>query len=124
MAYWGQVQTARDDFELKAAEIVTGTISPNGAANKAYSLKTIFTERLSTNFANAFALNNLTVNAHVTINKSNLLSLLADKSNDTITIVEYAKALFPEDPAIKDIDIKIIPANKANSADVKGRAAD
>jgi hypothetical protein len=127
LAYWGQVQKARDDFELKAAEIVMSAITPYGAANKADALKKIFPNRLSSDFGEAFDPTNMSVHAPVkfnTVDKAELLKLLADKSKDTREIVEFAKALFPQDTTVNTLEIDSLPANKANSADARNSAAD
>ena len=51
---WSLDVSSKTNFEIKAAEIVINSNSPDEAANKAIALKKIFPNRLPSNFADAF----------------------------------------------------------------------
>jgi len=122
LAYWGQVQKSRDNFALKSAEIVMKAPNQWAAGNKAYALRTIFSNKLPENFSDSFNPDDLPYHAPVDpvkIDRSNLLHLLVQNPSDTEAIIEFAKVLFPEDPFIKKMSQNILPADKANVADAK-----
>lgn len=100
LTVWGQVQKARDDFALKAAEIVMNATGPRAAANKADALKQIFHDRLPPQFAESFDPEKLRWKGTDAMNKAELLRLLAEKSENSGEIISFWKALFPSDPAL------------------------
>lgn len=51
---WSMDVNSKINFEMKAAEIVMNSNSPDEAANKAIALKKLFPNRLPSNFADAF----------------------------------------------------------------------
>jgi hypothetical protein len=96
-----QNEQAKSQFEIKAAEIVLQTRSPEEASDKAKALKSLFPNRLPENFAESFDPTKLaSYSPDIISEKLELLKLLeGKKAPEMKRIVELWTILYPEDQA-------------------------
>ncbi|HEX6699533.1 MAG TPA: hypothetical protein VF101_02275 [Gaiellaceae bacterium] len=100
---------AKDDFELKAAEIVMDATGPYEARARAVALREIFPDRLGDHFGGAFdpehATNRATFNRDQNVaSKKELLNLIAAHPDERSQLIATWKRLFPDDVWIRDLE--------------------
>lgn len=101
LGYWGQYQKSRDDFALKAAEILLQGDNPIVTKNKATALQTLFPDHLPIDFAESFDPDNYTGEGDTLPSQKELIKLMASKPENAAQILSMWQAMFPEDDWIK-----------------------
>jgi hypothetical protein len=107
IAVWGQYQKARDDFALKAAEIIMNTDNPDVTYNKARTLAKIFPNHLPPDFAKSFDPGSLSPDEAKS--RMELLGLLAAKPEHAKEIVTFWKIMFPDRNWIVEFERQLPP---------------
>ncbi len=98
LGIWSQYQRSRDDFELKAVEILLSAQTPNGSKNKAKALSAFFPTKLPSNFADRFdpsQFDSKTIDTTPT--QKEIVQLMASKPEYAMNIFAIWKAMFPDD---------------------------
>ena len=102
LGIWSQYQKGRDDFSLKAAEILLQGDSPDVTKNKAIALQSLFPNQLSKDFARSFEPTQFGTNT-VPAQKE-LLQLMASRPEDAVRILAMWKSMFPDDKWIEPFE--------------------
>lgn len=103
-----QEKKAKDDFELKVAEIVMDSETPFGVRNRAIALGEIFSERLGERFGHNFDPEDASSVKARTLNqqlaaKKELLILIAEHPGEREQIVSTWHTLFPDDEWVQTL---------------------
>lgn len=103
-----QTAKAKDEFEVKVAEIVMNTHGPFEARGRAVALREIFASRLGKEFARNFNPEDATDKGTTTndaevASKKELLKLIAEHPGDRQQIIRTWRSLFPGDTWIRPL---------------------
>lgn len=98
LGVWGQHQKGRDDFALKAAEILLAGDNPATTQSKAKALVTLFPSQLPQDFAKSFDPDAFYhTDPDPVLPKKDLVNLMAAHPADAERILAVWKAMFPDD---------------------------
>jgi flagellar biosynthesis/type III secretory pathway M-ring protein FliF/YscJ len=103
-----QNEKAKDDFEVKAAEIVMNADTPAETDGRARALAALFPDRLGPDFASQFDPDKFANRPQferdqVVAAKKELLDLVAAHPQDRALIIELWRDLFPDDAWVEQI---------------------
>lgn len=118
LGIWSQYQKSRDDFALKAAEILLQGDSPDSTKNKAITLQSLFPQQLPSDFAKSF--DPAQFGADTIPSQKELLQLMAAKPENAMQILALWRAMFPEDDWIEPF-AKNLASNPSFQRTASGR---
>jgi hypothetical protein len=108
LGIWGQYQKGRDDFALKAAEILLAGDNPGTTQSKAKALVMLFPSQLPQDFARSF---NPDAFYHTEpdplLSKRDLVNLMAAHPADAERILVVWKAMFPGDEWLPEFEARL-----------------
>lgn len=108
LGIWTQDRKGRDDFALKAAEILMAGDSPVATHNKAKALSVLFPSRLPRDFAKSFDPDAFGRSEPDTLaSKRDLVTLMAAHPPEAERILAIWKAMFPGDAWLPEVEANL-----------------
>lgn len=108
LGMWSQYQKGRDDFSLKAAEILLAGDNPNTTQNKAKALAILFPSQLPQDFAKSFDPDAFGQSEPDTLTpKNELIKLIATHPSESEKILAVWKAMFPGDDWLSEFETNL-----------------
>ncbi|MGE5492268.1 MAG: hypothetical protein ACM31P_13375 [Actinomycetota bacterium] len=120
LGIWSQYQKGRDDFALKAAEILMAGENPITTQNKAKALAVLFSSQLPPDFAKSFDPDAFGHSDDTLASKRDLVNLMAAHPTDSEKILAMWKAMFPGDEWLAEFE-KNLRSNLSSHRSVSGR---
>jgi hypothetical protein len=102
LGVWSQYQKSRDEFTLKAAEILLAGDNPEATHNKAIALVSLFPEQLPRDFGKSFDPSQFGRNSFPA--QRELVQQMAARPQDAGQILLIWKAMFPGDDWLKEFE--------------------